>query len=115
MTSPSPWPGKVGASLCETCGLEPMAGVYGLTEMPASAGIGEKCLAEHAEPFRWLRIHVAACTARGVVDTVAYQNWLDGVRTYVDGTYVKLRDAILRYPVTEQEVARQKAWQERAR
>jgi hypothetical protein len=76
-----------------------------------SAGIGEKCLAEHAEPFRDLRMHVAACAAHGIRDKAAYENWLDRVRTYVDRSYMPLREALLRYPITEEEIARQKAWQ----
>jgi len=107
----SPWPTKVGSSVCETCGQEPEVGVFCLTEMPASAGMGKKCLAEGAEPFHWLRRHVAACLAAGVRDSVAYEAWLDKLKTYVEGNYVTLREALARHPITQEEIARQKSWQ----
>ena len=85
-----------------------MVGVFGLTEMPASAGMGERCLAERAEPFSWLRRHVALVAAKGVRDRAAYENWLDKLKTYVDGEYVTLREALVRYPITPGEIAREK-------
>jgi hypothetical protein len=97
--------------MCDTCGKEPMTGVYGLTEMPASAGMGDECLAKGAEPFRWLRRHVAALAAGGVRDRVAYEAWLDKVKTHVDGSYMTLREALARHPITQEEIARQAAWQ----
>ena len=106
----SPWPKKVGASICQTCGDEPMLNVVGLTEMPVSAGIGG--IAERAEPFNGLRLEVAACAGGGVRDQARYDNWLDKVRTYVDGEYMTLREALARHPITSEKVARQKSWQE---
>jgi hypothetical protein len=89
-----------------------MVGVFGLTEMPASAGIGEKCLAERAEPFRCLRTHACYMAVNGVRDQAAYDNWLDKVKTYVDGGYVTMREALASYPITQEEIRRQKFWQE---
>jgi len=103
------WPGKVAGSLCSTCGKELMVGVFNLTEMPVSAGMGVRCLAEHAEPFRYLRLHVCYGMVNGVRDQVAYDRWLDQVNTYVDGGYMSLREAVARYPITEKEVERQKS------
>src|SRR5438270_14061852 len=107
----SAWPVKGEASICSTCGKEPMVGVFNLTEMPASAGIGEKCLAKRAEPFRCLRTHACYVAVNGVKDQAAYENWLDKVKTYVDGGYVSMREALARYPITQEEMGRQKSWQ----
>jgi hypothetical protein len=108
----SPWPKKVGASICRTCGEEPSVGVFCLTGMPVSAAVGAKCMAERAEPFHLLRMHVAGCSASGVRNQADYDDWLDKVRTYVEGEYVTLRGALARHPITSEEIARQKSWQE---
>ena len=80
--------------------------------MPASAGMGKECLENGAEPFHWLRRHAAAGAAAGVRNRVEYETWLDKVKTYVDGTYMTLREALVRHPITQEEIARQKSWQD---
>ena len=106
----SPWPTKVG-SLCKTCGKEPSVRVVPVTGMPVSAGRGARCLAEYAEPFSALRQHVAFGAVNGIRDVVDYENWLDTVWTFVDDQYVVLREALARYPITPEEVERQRSWQ----
>jgi len=46
-----------------------------------------------------------------VRDSLAYEDWLDKVKTYVQGNYVTLREALARHPITPEEIARQKSWQ----
>jgi len=106
------WPTRVSASTCETYGQEPMVGVGGVTGKPFSARRGEKGIAERAEPFRILRKHAIAAAVDGIRDVADYENWLDTVRTFVEGKYLTLREALSRYPVTSEELAKQKAWQD---
>jgi hypothetical protein len=80
--------------------------------MPFSSRRGTKCIAERAEPFRILRKHVIAATINGVRDIADYENWLDTVRTIVDGQYLALREGLSRYPVTAGKWAKQKALQD---
>lgn len=92
-----------------------MESVDCVTGMPFSAGRGMKCIGERAEPFRILRKHAIATAFNGIRDVADYENWLDTVRTFVEGEYLTLREALSRYPVTSEELAKQKALQEQNR
>ncbi len=95
---------KIEALICGICGKEPSVGDYRWAEMPISVEIGKKCQAKRAEPFRWLRHRACSAAVNGVRNQASYDNWLDKSKTYVDGRYVSLREALARYPITQEEM-----------
>jgi hypothetical protein len=109
-TRPAQKPVKVDALICGICGKEPSVGDFGWADIPISVEIGKTCQAERAEPFRWLRHRACAAAVHGVRDQASYDNWLDESKTYVDGRYVSLREALARYPITQEEKRQEANW-----
>lgn len=84
---------------CEVCGLEDAVGVASVPAIPYSAAYGRECLRRGADPYWIVRANIACC---GGPEHVA--EWvLDGM-TWLDGEYVTLREALVRYPMGEGEI-----------
>jgi hypothetical protein len=85
--------------ICEVCNSEPAVGVACVPGIPMSVAYGNNCLREGADPLWALRANVACC---GGVDCIVPE-YLES-RTYLNGEYVTLREALTQYPLTQDEL-----------
>jgi len=98
---------------CETCGSTEPIGVCCVPGVPYSAAYCGKCFAEDASPFGILRANISCCLSTKAFDDFGEFPWEGGQviaewaleeRTYLDGRYMTMKEALRIKPITRIEI-----------
>jgi hypothetical protein len=84
---------------CEVCKQEPAVGVACVPGIPYSAAYGRNCLQQGADPYEIVRANIACCNGPEHV-----ANWVLDRTIFLDGEYMAMREALTRYPMTQEEI-----------